>query len=165
MCLDDFTASKTRCTCGLANRLKNCFYLPSTQLLDRCHLFIQLCNDVLQACKLNHKQDHALAGNQISTNIAPCTYYDSDSNNCCRYRTGDVKFPKRDSGFTTLVQHSSPLSTPGVVAAVKVAVVVIHPLPFWPHDDDGPRHTHTHAHCLPALHQYQEVLCVCILIV
>ena len=37
---------------------------------------------------------------------------DKDSNNCTKYHTSDVKFPKRGSRITTLVQHSSPLSTP-----------------------------------------------------
>ena len=48
----------------------------------------------------------AVTGNSISAYLAPCISYDSDSNNCSRFYTSDVKFPKCYSKFTTVVQHS-----------------------------------------------------------
>jgi hypothetical protein len=54
----------------------------------------------------------------VSALLAACTCYDSDSNNCSQYSTSDVKFPKRYSGFTIIVQHSYPLSTPALVYTI-----------------------------------------------
>ena len=50
-------------------------------------------------------------------------YSDGDSNNCFKCHTRDVKFPERDFGFTTLVQHSTDLLVLHIILCMLIGPI------------------------------------------